>query len=379
MEKKRDEQVEILLSRILNGSATVPEIKEFAEWVKDIDNERYFENFKEIWHVAGDVTVDQNQLDLSMSKFLGVIRKKRNRELIRTRVFYSISTAAVILLLFGLFRTYNSDTFSEIKFINEPIKIELADGSVINPLKENIKGVNINPSNRREISYDVPGAISQQNRDSVRYNTVTIPPGERFAIVLADGTKVYLNSNSYIKYPVSFGSEKREVTISGRAYFDVSKSKIPFIVNTTDMKIEVLGTSFDVESIKRGNTTSVILVEGSVKISTDGLTKVIEPNERIILNHKNRNISISNVDAKTLTLWKDGILVLRDNSINEIVDALCSWYGVEIINKTSISENDKFNGRFDREDLKSAMETIALGAKVIYRVEDGKLILEDLK
>ena len=108
-------------------------------------------------------------------------------------------------------------------------------------------------------------------------------------------------------------------------------------------------------------------------------TQIIEPNERIILNHENRNISISNVDAKTLTLWKDGILVLRDNSINEIVDALCSWYGVEIINNTSISEKDKFNGRFDREDLKSAMETIALGAKVVYRVEEGKLILEDSK
>ncbi|MHC1781092.1 MAG: FecR family protein [Bacteroidales bacterium] len=379
MEKKRDEQVDILLSRILSGTANVPEIKEFADWLKDIDNERYFENFKEIWHVAGDVKVDQKQLDVSMSKFLGVIRKKRKKEILRHRVIFSISAAAIILLLFGLFRTYDSDTFTGIKFSKEPIKIELADGSVINPLKDNSAGVNINPSNRREISYNEIQKNPSQLKDSLKYNTVTIPPGERFAIILSDGTKVYLNSNSYIKYPVSFEKDKREVTISGRAYFDVSKSKIPFIVNTTDMKIEVLGTSFDVESTKMGNTTSVILVEGSVKISTEGLTKIIEPNERIILNHENRNISISNVDAKTLTLWKDGILVLRDNSINEIVDALCSWYGVEIINNTSISENDKFNGRFDREDLKSAMETIALGAKVVYRVEEGKLILEDSK
>ena len=254
MEKKRDEQVDILLSRILSGTASVPEIKEFAEWLKDIDNERYFENFKEIWHVAGDVKVDQTQLDVSMSKFLGVIRKKRKKEILRHRVIFSISAAAIILLLFGLFRTYDSDTFTGIKFSKEPIKIELADGSVINPLKDNSAGVNINPSNRREISYNEIQKNPSQSKDSLKYNTVTIPPGERFAIILSDGTKVYLNSNSYIKYPVSFEKDKREVTISGRAYFDVSKSKIPFIVNTTDMKIEVLGTSFDVESTKMGNT-----------------------------------------------------------------------------------------------------------------------------
>lgn len=388
MERKNDEALDLLLSKILNGSASSKEIEYFADWIKDFNNERYFEQFKQMWHVAQDVQVSDKQLDQSLLSFLSYIRASRRKQLFRKRLLYAISSAATILLLFGLYtltgkydfiKNDSEVSFADLKHCSDPIKVELSDGSVVNPLTKNGSGINLNPANKREISYFKAKAVQSTKSDSIKYNSVSIPAGERFAIILSDGTKVYLNSNSYIRYPVSFSGDTRSVTLVGRAYFDVSKSKIPFVVTTSDMKVEVLGTSFDVESTKNGKSSSVILVEGSVKVLADGQSKIISPNEKLSINRQRRDISVSSVDAKTLTMWKDGILVVKEMSFDEMIESLCSWYGVEIIDRSSIPESEKFNGRFDRENIESAIKTISLSAKVSYRIENGNLIIEDVK
>jgi transmembrane sensor len=388
MQSRNDEKTDLLLSRILNGSASKKEIEFFADWIKDIDNERYFEQYKEMWHVAQNIEVGDKQKDLSFHSFLHYIRTSNRRYMLRKRILYTVSSAAAILFILGLFTIFDkydlfnsgkNTSFSELAHCTDPIKVELSDGSVVNPLNTKISGLKLNPVNKREISYLPEGKSQTVKKDSVKYNSVTIPAGERFAIVLSDGSRVYLNSNSYIRYPVSFSGNTRGVTLVGRAYFDVAKSKIPFVVTTSDMKVEVLGTSFDVESRKNGKSTSVILVEGSVKVIADGQTKIITPNEKLSIDRLNRNISVSNVDARVLTLWKDGILVLKELSFDDMIESLCSWYGVEIIDRSTVPETERFNGRFDREDIGTAIETIALSAKVGYRIEDGKLIIEDIK
>lgn len=388
MSDHQDEKTDRLLSRILSGNASSGDIECFAEWIKDLSNERYFEQYKEMWHVANEVEVSKEHLESSLSVFLGYIRKRRRERLIRRRVLYSLSAAATVIIFFGLFifndkygllNSGGEDSFEDLAYCKDSIKVELSDGRVVNPINSTIPGFSVNPVNHREISYAEKDQTKQIKRDSVRYNSVTIPAGERFAVILSDGTKVYLNSNSYIRYPVNFSGDTRDVTLVGRAYFDVAKSKIPFIVNTSDMKVEVLGTSFDVESRKNGKSTSVILVEGSVKVLADGQSRIISPDEKLSIDRFKRNISVTNVDAKTLTLWKDGVLVLKDNTFDEMIESLCSWYGVEIIDNSTVPETERFNGRFDRENIATAVETIALSAKVGYRIEDGKLIIEDLK
>jgi len=388
MSDHQDEKTDRLLSRILSGNASSGDIECFAEWIKDLSNERYFEQYKEMWHVANEVEVGKEHLESSLSVFLGYIRKRRRERVVRRRVLYSLSAAATVILFFGLFifndkygllNIGREDSFDDLAYCKDSIKVELSDGRVVNPINSTIPGFSVNPVNHREISYAENEQPKQTKKDSVRYNSVTIPAGERFAVVLSDGTKVYLNSNSYIRYPVNFSGDTRDVTLVGRAYFDVAKSKIPFIVNTSDMKVEVLGTSFDVESRRNGKSTSVILVEGSVKVLADGQSRIISPDEKLSIDRFKRNISVTNVDAKTLTLWKDGVLVLKDNTFDEMIESLCSWYGVEIVDNSTVPETERFNGRFDRENIATAVETIALSAKVGYRIEDGKLIIEDLK
>ncbi len=387
-----DEEIDLLISKNLNGSATPDEIEKLSVWVRNFDNETYFEQYKKIWHVAQDIPADDSQIKESLLSFLKYTRARERRQNFRTRFVYAVSSAAAILLLFGVYSLFipneNSNvSFSELKYNTDSIKVELSDGRIINPLnkssvsiqEDNQEEMSLDPANHREISYMSQRIGRPQKSEILKYNSVTIPSGERFAIVLSDGTKVYLNSNSYIRYPVSFGKESRSVTLMGRAYFDVTKSDIPFIVNTPDMRVEVLGTSFDVESNKNAENSSVILVEGSVKVFADGQSKIISPDEKYSINRLDREVSVSSVDSRTMTLWKDGILVLSELTFDSMLDNLRSWYGVEIINNSSVSKTEKFYGKFDRENIEEAMKTIAISAKVRYRIDNGILIVEDSK
>lgn len=397
MQKENSSNTDYLLSRILSGKADSHEVERFALWIKESRNERYFEEYKEVWHTLNDVHPNKNESDRSLTSLLNYIEHSRRKQRVRKRVLYAVSAAASLILIAGLYTLvllnnspdeYSKLAFAKLKYNDESIKVELSDGSVINPLGKQTRAaltdqINLTDDklseNIRELNYLNSEKSKTSKSDTLKFNSVTIPPGERFVIVLSDGTKVYLHSGSYLRYPVSFGSSSRNVTLEGRAYFDVSKSKVPFIVSTDDMKVEVLGTTFDVEAKRSAAKSSVILIEGSVKVHTDGISRIINPDEMFSFNREDREASVKSVDSRAMTQWKDGILVLRDISFNDMLESLSVWYGVEIINKTTVSVNERFNGKFDRENIEAAVKTVALSAKVRYRIEKGKLIIVDYK
>ena len=397
MQKEKNSNTDYLLSRILSGKADSNEVERFALWIKETQNERYFEEYKEVWHTLTSVNPEGAISDRSLKSLLNYIEQSRRKQRLRKRLLYTVSAAASLILFAGLYTLiympdssgdYSKLAFSRLKYNDESIKVELSDGSVINPLgkqtgaalTDQISLTDENLSeNIRELSYLNSEKSKTSKSDTLKFNSVTIPPGERFVIVLSDGTKVYLHSGSYLRYPVSFGSTSRNVTLEGRAYFDVSKSKVPFIVSTEDMKVEVLGTTFDVEAKRSAAKSSVILIEGSVKVHTDGISRIISPDEMFSFNREDREASVKSVDSRAMTQWKDGILVLRDISFNDMLESLSVWYGVEIVNKTSVSVNERFNGKFDRENIEAAVKTVSLSAKVRYRIEKGRLIIVDYK
>ena len=397
MYKESKKSIDSLLSGILSGKAGSSEVEHFAEWIKDSQNERYFEDYKQIWHTLNSAPAGEQMRDRSLESFLNYIDSSRRRQRFRRRALYWASSAATLIIMAGLYMLlwvyesggdHNKLAFSKLRYNTDTIKVELSDGSVVNPLRvktstsllndliPNEKG---NEQESRELNYLNRIKSKTDSSDTLKYNAVTIPPGERFVVVLSDGTKVYLHSGSYLRYPVSFGSTSRDVTLDGRAYFDVSKSKVPFIVTTEDMKVEVLGTSFDVEAKKSALKSSVILINGSVKVHTQGISRIINPDEMFSFNREIRQGSVTSVDSKAMTQWKDGILALREISFNDMLECLSNWYGVEIVNKSSVSEGERFYGKFDRENIEAAIKTVALNAKVRYRIEKGRLIIVDYK
>ena len=373
--------IDNLLAKILQGVATKKEILQFSEWIKDYQNEIYFDRFKEMWHVSVDTSYVKDNADLNNSKrFVAYIKKTRQRQKIRLGITYSLSAAALFILFFGISQYLNTGNlnsgknvdFTALNYSKDSVRVELNNGKFV----KNIKGA-ANSITNIEDKIAEKASVPEAPQAKV-YNTVSTPAGERVAMVLSDQTIVYLTSNSYLKYPTRFDKDKREVTLMGRAYFEVKKSKVPFIVNTSDMNIEVLGTSFDVESRNTGSSASVILVEGSVKVYADGKTQLIHPDEQMSIQRETREMTVKNVDSKLMTMWKDGVLIVRGQSFAELIESLSSWYGVKIIDRSGVSNNDKFNGRFDREDIEAAIKAVSISANIRYKIEDGKLILEDI-
>lgn len=380
MQGKNNSKPDSLLVKILNGTASKEEILLFSEWIKDYQNELYFDRFKEMWHVSVDEEYKKNNLPFNNSeRFNEYIRKSKQKDRVKKSLglVASFAIAASVILLIAIKVHVNDSgividqSLADLNFSQDSVKVEIYNGKFVHKLKD-------------KTHYTALDGVLKNKIDTIKkqpltksYNSVTTPSGERVVMALPDGSKVYLTANSYLRYPVEFGKDKREVNLVGRAYFEVKKSSVPFIVNTSDMNIEVLGTSFDVESRYNSQNSSVILVEGSVKVFADGKTQIIHPDEQISLHRTTREMVVKNVDSKLLTMWKDGVLIVNGQSFDELIDNLSSWYGVEIVNNTSVSMKEKFNGRFDREDIKVALDAISISAKIKYKVINGKLILED--
>lgn len=372
---------DILLSKILNNSATTEEIIEFSEWIKDYRNEAYFEKFKEMWNVSRDVSYKNEFASTQNSdRFVSYIRRSKLRARARRAVTFTFTAAASLVLIFGLSQllfdgganSVRVVDFNELSYSTDSVRVELNDGQLIKNIKSSEKSL----TNIEEV---VSGQAEETPVASPKvFNSITTPAGERVAMLLSDGTRVYLTSNSYLRYPSRFDDDKREVTLVGRAYFEVKKSTVPFIVNTSDMNIEVLGTSFDVESRNTGIRSSVILVEGSVKVNAQGKSQIIFPDEQISLHRSTKELSITSVDSRMMTMWKDGVLIVHGQTFSELVESLASWYGVKIVDKSTVSKSERFNGRFDREDIEAAIKAISISAGILYKIEDGKLVLEDL-
>lgn len=171
------------------------------------------------------------------------------------------------------------------------------------------------------------------------YMTLETPIGSRIKTTLPDGTEVWQNAGTILKYPSDFSEHKREVYLLGEAYFHVkSDEKHPFLVKSPEGVIKVTGTRFNVSNYKTDHTYSVVLEEGKVSFTPRGRSKEIsmKPLQQIMLNKENGVLQKRNTDTERFTSWKDGKLIFRDDSLDDIVARLNRWFGADI----SIGDED---------------------------------------
>ncbi len=209
------------------------------------------------------------------------------------------------------------------------------------------------------------------------YNEVIVPDGKKFRIMLSDGTLVYMNSRSSLKYPANFVSNnEREVFLEGEAYFEVTKdSKRPFLVTTSEMGIKVLGTHFVVSSYKEDGNF-VVLAEGSVAVykGQDRETpRVIVPKEKATI--KENNITVKKVDINDYLGWMDGTLTFNNEPFSVIVHKIERHYGVEIQNGYEAMNPIKFKGTFKDETITDLLDAFKESAGFDYEIRDNKIII----
>lgn len=181
----------------------------------------------------------------------------------------------------------------------------------------------------------------------IRYSEMVVPFGQMSQLILSDGTKIWLNSGTTIRYPEQFGKNSRSVFISGEAYFEVAKipSK-PFTINTSDMKVEVLGTSFNLIAYKEDAATSVTLVEGKVAVQNcDGKTiALLSPGQMATKIRNETNVSIQNVETGFYSAWIAGKIFFDDEPLDQIAVKLERWFNVEIAFSDEHLKSLRFTG-----------------------------------
>ena len=216
-----------------------------------------------------------------------------------------------------------------------------------------------------------------KNVDEIRFNELEVPRGGEYKVRLADGTLVYLNSATRMKYPVKFDEKERKVYLSGEAYFEVAKDpERPFFVEMEGVEVRVYGTSFNVNTHQEGNIQTV-LVKGSigVKVLSSGMESVIRPGQMAEFKQGSRKIDVKEVNVAVYTDWKDGIFRFENQRLEDILTVLSNWYDVDVFYQTASVKELHFSGYMERyKDVSVILEAITLSTGVTFSIQ-GKTIV----
>ncbi|PCH68356.1 MAG: hypothetical protein COC06_09655 [Bacteroidales bacterium] len=256
--------------------------------------------------------------------------------------------------------------------------LKLADGTSINLDEEKNFNATYNgttiSNKQKEIVYK--SAKKPSHSLKIEYNTIEIPRGGEYQLTLSDGTKVWLNSETVIKYPVAFSSVKREVQLTGEAYFEVTENKAsPFIVTTAKMKVNVFGTSFNVRAYNNENITTT-LVSGSVSINQTANLKEykLQPNEQAIVS--DQKTTIKNVIVDQYIAWKDGRILFEENTLEEIFSNLSRWYNIDVVYTNTEIKKLRFSIDLKRyDDFNEILEILELTKKVKFEIQNNTLLI----
>ena len=230
------------------------------------------------------------------------------------------------------------------------------------------KGTKLYEGNRLE--YVQPDSL---HKKELEFNQLIIPKGTFYHLVLSDGTKVWLNADSKIKYPVSFGQDKREVSLRGEGYFEVAKdSARPFIMSTDKMDVKVLGTTFDVNTYEDEGKSFVVLVEGLVEVSAGkGESRIITPGymAEVDMHDVQAKIHVSKCDTEDYIALKNGNFSFRNASLTEILKRVSRYYDVTVI-REQVFEEEYYTGDVSSDvSLESLLAVIESSTSVSFKVE----------
>ena len=210
--------------------------------------------------------------------------------------------------------------------------------------------------------------------EKLAYNKVNVPRGGEYQLMLSDGSKVQLNSMSSIRFPVQFAQDCRLVELEGEAYFEVSKTGQPFIVQTKGMKIEVLGTTFNI-SAYANEEYQTTLVSGSVKVQTEnGSNRILKPSEQACITPGSNQINVRNVDTAFYTSWIHGKINFKDQRLDDIMKTLARWYDMDVVYENEATKELRFGCYVNRyNEITPLVKLLEQTGRVTVTVE-GKTI-----
>lgn len=226
-----------------------------------------------------------------------------------------------------------------------------------------------------EISYQVTDG-NTSNTTPVAYNTITTPPGGQFTIILPDGSKVWLNAATSLKYPSRFEGAERHVELTGEAYFEILKNaNAPFTVSAENTHIQVLGTSFNVMAYKNEPSVKTTLLAGAVSLTANKIQKLLVPGQQATASKTGNDVSLQTVNMEDAIAWKNGYFSFRKENIRTAMNKVARWYNVEVEYSGDLS-NKVLGGTISRtENITKLLDYLALTGIASFKIDGRKIIV----
>lgn len=384
-----NKSIEIIIIKFLNRSLNGEELETLSKWILNPKNEDVFDEYVKAYY---EIVLGMNDPDIEIIKekiFKEIKKSKSVVYKLQSKTFYKLTAAAAsiaLLVSVSFFSTNKNYQLSAnaSKTINETIKIgsdkavlTLEDGSSVALEKGSDYKNNNVKSNGKELVY------SKTAKKNLAYNYLSVPKGGQFSLILEDGTKVWLNSDSKLKYPVNFvKGEKREVELLyGEAYFDVSPSVkhagASFAVTSKNQEVEVLGTEFNVKAYNDDENVYTTLVEGKVVVESGKEKVTLKPEQQSIVE-KDKKVKVITVDIYSEVSWYKGIFSFKEKTLKEIMKVLSRWYDVEFTFKNKAIEKEMFVGVLNKKQkIEDLLEIIKnTGFITNYKIQGNKVTLE---
>lgn len=214
-----------------------------------------------------------------------------------------------------------------------------------------------------------------QEESKLIYNILRTPGGVQYHLVLSDGTKVWLNGNSEIRYPVAFVGEDRPIELSGEAYFEVAKSNKPFKVHARETTVQVLGTHFNVKAYKDDTDIKTTLLEGAVKVKNLAKEQLLKPGQQAISSGS--DLIVNNTDVELAVGWRKGLFTFNNEPLEQVMKQISRWYNMEVTFSKSQSKI-LFTGIIPvRDDIKKALSPVEEAANIRCEIKGDKITVTE--
>lgn len=314
-------QIENYIQSFLNGTLDAEGHVTLKQWIEEApENRTYFHDTVAVWKAGGNV-------EKAISKF-----KKENKSSNRINFYkyaFRVSAVAIVFLLCGI---------SSLFFLWQSEKTAV---EAVEEYKEYV---------------------------------VEVPAGAKSKVTFPDGSVVWLNAGSKVKYDSNFAKESRNVALSGEGYFEVSKNEeLPFVVNTGNLSVKVLGTKFNLKSYEEDSEVKVTLKEGAVRVGNflaDAAPVVLKPNQRFTLRKADLAMQVDSVDASHIENWRNGAMIFDKVSLEEIAKELQRLYDIPVrIEKESLKRIVYYSNFQENVTVEKVLEILSSGNKFRYEVK----------
>lgn len=341
----------------LSGNLSEEQMDEVERWMAAEEcNNEYFKGFRKQmlelrWGMRAEL----------VKGTMGQLEGRLRRRLVRRAVAWA---AAVVCVLGAGLAVVVHKPVDEVRLEVAGIEPGRSRAVLILSSGETVgldgEGRRLTEANGTMIEVDSAGGVNYTGRDAavteLLYNTIVTPRGGEYSVVLSDGTRVWLNAETELRYPVTFGQGRRTVELKGEAYFQVAKDAVaPFLVMAGSAEVRVYGTGFNVNCY-RGDRVETVLVEGSVGMSQGGSEVKLKPGQMGSTSPAGNGITVEDVDVHAYVAWKDGYFAFENESLEDIMETLVRWYDIKVFYARDDAREERLYGHMKRyRDIRSLL------------------------